>query len=68
MNQRLQPPDSFHLQAAQGWAEPGNHAEANGELEKIGPSRPSKRVLRRSIRSRNGRETIQIANALVWIF
>lgn len=33
----LQPPDSFHLQAAQGWFELGNHLEANEELEKISP-------------------------------
>ena len=33
----LEPPDSFHLQAAQGWLELGNHVEANAELEKIAP-------------------------------
>ena len=31
----LQPPDTIHLQAAQGWIELGNHVEANEELEKI---------------------------------
>ena len=31
----LQPPDTFHLQAAQGWIELGNHEEANEELELI---------------------------------
>ena len=31
----LQPPDTFHLQAAQGWMELGNHEEANEELELI---------------------------------
>jgi len=31
----LQPPDSLHLQAADGWLELGNHLEANEELEKI---------------------------------
>ncbi len=31
----LQPPDTLHLQAAQGWIELGNHLEANEELEKI---------------------------------
>jgi tetratricopeptide (TPR) repeat protein len=31
----LETPDSHHLQAAQGWLELGNHAEANAELEKI---------------------------------
>jgi tetratricopeptide (TPR) repeat protein len=34
---RLEPPDSLHLQAAQGWLELGNHIEANEELEKITP-------------------------------
>ena len=33
----LEPPDSFHLVAAQGWLELGNHIEANEELEKIAP-------------------------------
>ena len=33
----LEPPDSFHLQAAQGWLELGNQAEANQELQKIAP-------------------------------
>ena len=33
----LKPPDSFHLQAAQGWLELGNQAEANEELQKIAP-------------------------------
>jgi len=31
----LSPPDSLHLEAAQGWLELGNHLEANEELEKI---------------------------------
>jgi hypothetical protein len=31
----LQPPDSLHLQAAQGWLELGDHVEANEELECI---------------------------------
>ena len=34
---QLEPPDSFHLSAAQGWLELGNHLEANEELEKIAP-------------------------------
>lgn len=33
----LRPPDTFHLQAAQGWLELGNHKEAHGELERITP-------------------------------
>jgi tetratricopeptide (TPR) repeat protein len=34
---RLQPPDTFHLRAAQGWLELGDHVEANEELENIKP-------------------------------
>ena len=34
----LQPPDSHHLQAAQGWLELGNHAEADAELDNIAAS------------------------------
>ena len=33
----LEPPDSLHLEAAEGWLELGNHVEANEELEKITP-------------------------------
>ena len=33
----LEPPDSLHLRAAQGWLELGDHLEANVELEKISP-------------------------------
>jgi tetratricopeptide (TPR) repeat protein len=33
----LQPPDSHHLKAAQGWLELGNQIEANEELEQITP-------------------------------
>ena len=31
----LEPPDSFHLQAAQGWVELGSHLEADAELDLI---------------------------------
>lgn len=31
----LEPPDSIHLEAAEGWVELGNHLEANEELEQI---------------------------------
>ena len=34
----LQPPNTLHLRAAQGWLELGNHVEAHEELEKITPS------------------------------
>ena len=33
----LEPPDSFHLEAAQGWLELGNHIEAEKELDRIAP-------------------------------
>jgi tetratricopeptide (TPR) repeat protein len=33
----LEPPDTIHLLAAQGWLELGNHIEANEELENIAP-------------------------------
>jgi tetratricopeptide (TPR) repeat protein len=33
----LKPPDSFHVQSAQGWLELGNAVEANEELGKIAP-------------------------------
>lgn len=35
--QELQPPDSLHFQAAQGWLELGNPHEAKAEVEKIAP-------------------------------
>ena len=42
----LEPPDSHHLQSAQGWLELGNYAEANEELEKIAaPNRAHPDVL-----------------------
>ena len=31
----LQPPDTLHLQTAQGWFELGDHVEADAELDKI---------------------------------
>jgi tetratricopeptide (TPR) repeat protein len=34
---RLEPPDSIHLIAAEGWLGLGNHIEANEELENITP-------------------------------
>jgi tetratricopeptide (TPR) repeat protein len=33
----LEPPDSIHLNAAEGWLELGNHIEANEELDEIAP-------------------------------
>lgn len=34
----LEPPDDFHLNAAEGWLELGNWLEANEELERITPT------------------------------
>jgi Flp pilus assembly protein TadD len=36
--QPLNPPDSHHLRAAQGWLELGDWREANEELERIAPA------------------------------
>jgi len=33
----LEPPDSFHLRAAEGWIELGNAAEAAAEIERLAP-------------------------------
>ena len=33
----LEPPDSLHLSAGEGWLELGNYLEANEELERISP-------------------------------
>jgi len=38
MNTSPQPPDTFHIQAAQGWLELGSATEARIELEKVSPS------------------------------
>jgi predicted Zn-dependent protease len=35
MRKPLEPPDSIHLQAAEGWLELGNHIEADAELDNI---------------------------------
>jgi hypothetical protein len=40
MTPPLQPPDSLHLQAAQGWCELHAFLEANDELEKNCPAAP----------------------------
>ena len=34
---KLPAPDNFHLRAAEGWLELGNHLEADRELEEIAP-------------------------------
>ncbi len=38
MIQPLEPVNSLHLKAAEGWLEFGKHAEANADLEKIAPN------------------------------
>jgi tetratricopeptide (TPR) repeat protein len=35
---KLQPPDTHHLSAAEGWLELGNHAEALDELNLVSPA------------------------------
>jgi hypothetical protein len=35
--QHFEPPDTFHLEAAHGWLELGNHIEADKELDRITP-------------------------------
>ena len=43
---KLEPPDSHHLEAAEGWLGLGNWNEANEELEKISaPARAHPSVL-----------------------
>ena len=42
---RLQPPDSFHLSAAEGWLELGDSWAANEELQKIVPELKSHPVV-----------------------
>ena len=37
VNAELEPPDRFHLEAAEGWRELGNQAQAGAELDKIAP-------------------------------
>ncbi len=37
MTSPLKAPDKFHVDAAQGWIELGDHMEANEELEHIAP-------------------------------
>ena len=35
----LEPPDTFHAEAAEGWLELGNHIQAGAELDQIAPGR-----------------------------
>lgn len=68
--QPLTPPDSFHLSAAIGWLELGNHIEANEELERITAglrAHPDVLDVRWLIyeRAKNWQACLDIANALV---
>jgi tetratricopeptide (TPR) repeat protein len=66
----LEPPDSLHLQAAQGWLELGNHIEANEELENITPelrAHPAVLAVRWEIyaAAKKWEATLDIAAALI---
>ena len=66
----LQPPDSMHLLAAQGWLELGDHLEAPAELQKIKPRlrlHPDVLEVRWSIsaRAKDWGKCQEIANAIV---
>ncbi len=66
----LEPPDSHHVQSAQGWLELGNPLEANEELEKVAPSlrvHPDVLEVRLQIyaRSKKWEACVDIAEAIV---
>jgi len=66
----LEPPDTLHLQAAQGWLELGNHLEANDELENITPelrAHPAVLAVRWEIyaAAKKWKATLDIAAALI---
>jgi len=70
MMQPLEPPDNFHIRAAQGWLELGNHVEADEELEKITPERrahPAVLEVRWEIyaKAKKWDAALEIASALV---
>jgi len=65
----LQPPDSVHLQAAQGWFELGNCVEATEELEQISPNlrgHPDVLVVRLKIYAAAGKweYVVEVAKAI----
>jgi len=67
-----QPPDSFHLWAAEGWLRLGNHLEASKELEKVAPqlqAHPVALIIRWEIDAgaRNWAAALDIATALTQI-
>jgi Flp pilus assembly protein TadD len=66
----LEPPDSFYVQAAQGWLELGSPAEAEAELAKVTPqwlSHPDAQKVRWGIcaSAKKWEEALEIAAALV---
>src|SRR5208337_2681802 len=66
----LEPPDTLHLQAAQGWLELGNPIEAKEELDKITPqhqAHPAVLEVRWEIcaKAKNWDAALEIASALV---
>jgi len=66
----LEPPDSHHLSAAEGWLGLGSWQEANEELEKIAPAllaHPSVRLFRYEVYAKAGKwgMAAEIARALV---
>lgn len=66
----LEPPDSIHLEAAEGWFELGNHLEANEELEQITPenrAHPAVLEVRWQIytKARKWEAALDIASALI---
>jgi tetratricopeptide (TPR) repeat protein len=66
----LDPPDTFHLSAAIGWLELGNHIEANEELEKITPdlrAHPDVLEIRMEIyaKAKKWERCVDIGNVLV---
>jgi len=68
-----QPPDTFYLQAAQGWLELGNHVEANLELENIAPelqAHPAVLRLRWGVfaAAKNWEEALEIAARLIHLY
>jgi predicted Zn-dependent protease len=72
MMQPLDPPDSLHLQAAQGWIELGNPVEADAELGKITPQHrghPAVLELRWEICAKEKKwdAALEIASALVQV-
>jgi tetratricopeptide (TPR) repeat protein len=68
----LEPPDSLHLRAAEGWCELGNHFEAKEELQNVAPEfrgHPQVLEVRWQIEAaaRNWEEALEIAAGIIQI-